>query len=361
MLHEFISANRDELVRAAMARMGRRPSPLVQPVVLGHGAAMFLEQLAETLRLRGSEAPFAGDAIGISAAKHGGDLLNAGFNLSQVVHDYGDICQAVTQLAFERREEISVEEFNVLNGCLDTAIAEAVTEYARLTAITRSADEVERLGRTAHDLRDLVSTARLAFHVLKQGTVPVSGSTSAVLGRSLMSLQVVIDRVLSEVRLDAGTKRREPVSVREVFDEAMTSGRLHAEYRRVEFVVHPVDPGLAVLGDLQLISAALMNLIQNAFKYTPPHGRVLLRARAEGPSLLVEIEDQCGGFPDSKGDIFQAFGNRLGADRSGLGLGLSIARKAIRAHGGDITHRNIPGQGCVFIVQIPLHTELIGA
>ena len=97
-----------------------------------------------------------------------------------------------------------------------------------------------------------------------------------------------------------------------------------------------------------------MNLLHNAFKNTPAGGAVILRVHAHGERLLVEIEDQCGGIPESKGDLFQSFGERRGSDRSGLGLGLSIARRAVRAHGGDIHIRNLPGTGCVFAIDVPL-------
>jgi signal transduction histidine kinase len=70
--------------------------------------------------------------------------------------------------------------------------------------------------------------------------------------------------------------------------------------------------------------------------------------------LLIEIEDECGGIPPSKGDLFQAFGDRRGSDRSGLGLGLSIARKAVRAHAGEIRIHHLPGKGCVFHIALPL-------
>ena len=81
---------------------------------------------------------------------------------------------------------------------------------------------------------------------------------------------------------------------------------------------------------------------------------MVLRARAEQGRLLIETQDECGGIPPSKGDLFQVFGDRRGSDRSGLGLGLSIARKAVRAHGGEIRIRNMPGDGCVFIIDVPL-------
>jgi len=98
----------------------------------------------------------------------------------------------------------------------------------------------------------------------------------------------------------------------------------------------------------------VMNLLHNAFKNTPSGGHVVLRARAEQGRLLIETQDECGGIPTRRDDLFQAFGDRRGSDRSGLGLGLSIARKAVRAHGGEIRVRNMPGSGCVFIIEIPL-------
>ena len=75
--------------------------------------------------------------------------------------------------------------------------------------------------------------------------------------------------------------------------------------------------------------------------------------------MLIEVEDECGGIPEIKADPFQPFGERRRHDRSGLGLGLSIARKAVRAHGGDITIRNMPGNGCVFVIELPLASDTV--
>jgi signal transduction histidine kinase len=96
------------------------------------------------------------------------------------------------------------------------------------------------------------------------------------------------------------------------------------------------------------------NLLHNAFKYTRPGGHVILRVHTKDTRLLIEVEDECGGLPTGRDDLFQPFGQRRGSDRSGLGLGLSIARKAVSAHGGEIVTRNMPGKGCVFVIDIPL-------
>jgi len=360
MLYEFIALNREDIVARTRTRVQGRPWPSVSDHEIEHGVPLFLTQLSDTLRLEATDVPFPSDAIGSSATRHGAELSAAGFNVAQVVHDYGDICQTITEIAVEQHAPITVEEFHTLNRCLDTAIAEAVTEHARLTAQRRSEEEVERLGQAAHELRDLLNGAILAFHTLKRGTVAINGNTGAVLGRSLTSLRNLVDRTLSEVRLAAGTQRRERLRVTTLIDEIASTGVLHSEYRNIHFTVVAVDPALVIDGDPQLLTSAVMNLLHNAFKNTPAGGAVTLRAHAQRDRLILAIEDECGGIPANKMDLFKAFGDRRGSDRSGLGLGLSIARQAVRAHGGDIHIRNMPGTGCVFSIDLPLATHAAG-
>src|SRR5205807_9495912 len=134
---------------------------------------------------------------------------------------------------------ISVEEFRTLNRCLDIAIAEAVTGHTRVSAHTRSIKEVERLGQAAHELRDLLNSALLAFRALKRGNVAINGSTGAVLGRSLTGLRDVVDRTLSEVRLEAGTQRRERLPVITLLDEIADrkSTRLNSSHLVISYAV----------------------------------------------------------------------------------------------------------------------------
>ncbi len=173
-----------------------------------------------------------------------------------MVHNYGDICQVITALAAEQQAPITVEEFHTLNRCLDTAIAEAVTEHARVTAHQRSTEEVERLGDAAHELRDSLNTALLSFRALKRGVVGLNGGTGSILGRSLMSLREIIDRTLADVRLEAGTQRRTRLPVVMLIDEIAAMGVLHSEYRDVQFIVDPVDPALFVDADPQLLASS---------------------------------------------------------------------------------------------------------
>ena len=95
------------------------------------------------------------------------------------------------------------------------------------------------------------------------------------------------------------------------------------------------------------------NLLDNAFKFTHPHGNVSLTARASADRVFFEVEDECGGLPPGKAeDLFLPFEQR-GVDRSGVGLGLGICLKAAKASGGEIHVRNLPGKGCVFTLDLP--------
>ena len=357
MLHEFLASHRDAIITRTRAKLTDRPWPLVSTIELEHGVPLFLTQLSETLRLEPTETPFSDTVISMSAMKHGAELRALGFNISQVVHDYGDICQAVTEVAVEQRIAITTEEFHVLNRCLDTAIAGAVTEHARITAESRTTGEIERSGQLAHEIRDQLNTALLAFHTLKRGTVAINGSTGTVLGRSLMGLRDLVDNTLSDIRMAANIARPERVPISVFLDEIALVANLHAESRELRFTIHQVDPGLYVDADAQLLASAVMNLLNNAFKFTPAGGHVTLRALRNGDRVLVEVEDQCGGITEAKTDPFQAFTDRRRNDRSGLGLGLSIARKAVRSTGGDISFSNLPGTGCVFVIDLPLATD----
>lgn len=193
--------------------------------------------------------------------------------MSQVVHDYGDTCQAVTELAIEQNAPITTDEFKTLNGCLDTAIAEAVTEHARITAESRSTEESERSGHVAHETRDLLNTAILAYQSLKRGTVAINGSTGAVLGRSLMGLRDLVDSTLSDIRIAANQQRRERVSVTPFLNDIAIAGGLHAESRGLQFAIEPGDPGWAVTADPQLLASAVTNLEQCLQVHAPWRAR----------------------------------------------------------------------------------------
>jgi hypothetical protein len=198
MLHEFISTNREEIIVRCRGKVGTRSSPKSTKEEVDHGVPTFLDQLVDELRIGLSPS----QAITRTATQHGHDLRRQGFTVSQVVHDYGDVCQAITEIAVERNAPISTDDFRMLNRCLDDAIAGAVTEYGREPdqCIAREAvGESDRLGNLVHELRSSIQTATIALEMIKSGSVVIAGSTGTVLDRSLAGAHGLIDRLLVEV------------------------------------------------------------------------------------------------------------------------------------------------------------------
>ena len=353
MLREFVQDHREEILARARLRLAARNVPVATDEALTKGLPAFLEQLCEALRK--AEAHEAEDHTEIrdTAIMHGRSLFAQGLTVAQVVHDYGDICQVITGFAMERKATIEPKEFQTLNLCLDDAIAGAVTSYQLYREGSIADEDNERLGILAHEMRNVLNGAFLSFASIKRGTVAIGGSTGAILERSLLRLQALIDRSLADVRLDAGIMNLERVAVWEVIDEVSISAAAVAQTRGLTFAVTSVDATVIVEADRQILAAAVANLVQNALKFTRLSSTVQLRAIATSARVLIEIEDECGGLPaDGATTIMKPFVQK-GRDRTGLGLGLAICLKAAKAIGGDLRVRDMPGKGCVFTLDLP--------
>jgi signal transduction histidine kinase len=371
MLHEFLTSNRAALIDRCRFKVGQRSAPRVTHAELAHGIPLFLDQLIKTLEVEQTNRPMlsrkvSGPAgggpvlseMGAAAALHGRELLQRGFTVDQVVHDYGDLCQAITDLAFELKAPIETDEFRTLNRCLDNGIADAVTEYSyqRYSVLASDGAQAlnERLGFLAHELRNLLHTAALAFAAIKLGNVGVTGATGAVLERSLIGLRTLVDRSLADVRVAAGMlPRHELVSVADFIDQIGVSALLEARARGCRFTVSHVEDGLAIDVDRDMLLSALGNLLQNAFKFTELDSEVSLNAYAVADRILIEVEDHCGGLPPGSADRMILSFTQVGTDKSGLGLGLAICKRSVEANNGTLRVRDIPGCGCVFTIDLP--------
>ena len=186
-----------------------------------------------------------------------------------------------------------------------------------------------------------------------------------VLGRNLIALRDLIDRSLAAVRLEAGLQRRERVPLAELMEEVELAATIEAKARGLQLTVTPVEPGIAIDVDRQLIAAALANLLQNAFKFSRPNGHVVLRTDTTTPPGRVRDRGRGRVRRASAGQRRRPVPPLRTArrqDRSGLGLGLAIARESVETNGGEIRARNLPGKGCVFTIDLPLiPRESVGA
>jgi signal transduction histidine kinase len=357
MLRDFIATNREEILARARLRVLGREAPSMAGSDASHGLPLFLDQLHKSLHLASRREGSDHSELKASAAIHGDYLFHHGLNVAQVVNGYGDLCQVITGLAMEGNAPIGADEYQNLNLCLDDATAGAVSAFARqresAIAATLSAEGNERIGFLAHEMRNLLNAAILSFRSIQKGIVSADGSTGAVHARSLLLLNALIDRSLADVRLDSGVENVQRIAVREIIEEVEIVARMVAEGRGLQLVVSTVDASIIVQADRQILAAAISNLLQNALKFTCPGSTVKLRGSSTTSRVLIEVEDECGGLPSGKADdLLRPFVQR-GADRTGLGLGLSIVTKAAKAMKGELLIRDLPGKGCIFALDLP--------
>jgi signal transduction histidine kinase len=374
VLHEFLTTHRTELIERCRFKVAKRLAPKIGHAELSHGVPRFLDQLIKTLQVEQTSEPMRSrrvsgpsgggpgtSEIGITAALHGRELSQQGFTVDQVVHAYGDLCQAITDLAFERSAQIEIDEFRTLNRCLDNGIADAVSEYAfqrgSLWENRSFSSFNERLGFLAHELRNHIQTATLAITAIKAGNVGVAGATGAVLDRSLIGMRALVDRSLADVRAAAGMPpRHQLVSLADLVADIKISASLEAQARECDLTVGEVDAGLAVDVDREMLLSAVGNVLQNAFKFTKHRTEVSLNAYAAGERIRIDVEDNCGGLPPGVAEkMFLPF-EQSSDDRSGLGLGLAICQRSVTANNGIVGVRDIPRKGCVFTIDLPRHS-----
>ena len=256
-----------------------------------------------------------------------------------------------------------------LTGVLLLLLAGAV---AALVTWTRRAQRLARLqmqfvAGVSHELRTPLSVMRTAGHNLRQGRVAADPLRVQQYGELIEQestrLANIVEQVLRFANSDAGRTiaSAAPVTVETVIEEAAEADRTALADRGC-VIRRRVEPGLPqLLGDANSLRHAIQNLIDNAARYGPPGGLIDVTAGvnqgSDGLVVEIRVRDQGPGIPpDEIGQIFDPFfrGSRAVRDQiHGTGLGLSLAKRIVEAHGGTLGVNSAPGQGTEFIVRIP--------
>ncbi|PIR22533.1 MAG: hypothetical protein COV44_07545 [Deltaproteobacteria bacterium CG11_big_fil_rev_8_21_14_0_20_45_16] len=318
MLQDFLEDNRDAILRLCDKKSTHLAGLLGTSEQLKAGLPLFYEQLIMILKER-IETNSSDDMLS-AAAMHGKEFLRLGYSLSHVVHAYGAMCQAITEIATQTRAHISPREFNVLNACLDVAISTAVSEFQFRSNEANEEREIQHLGFLAHELRNALSSATVAHEMIKLGIVGTGGSTSAVLELNFARMRNLIDRSLSEVRMRADAEVFvEKFRLSQLIDQIVVTEKRDAMKRNQSISLN-LDWRIEVESDRQFIMSAIANLVQNALKYTIQGGSICLRTKETADRVLIEIEDQCGGLdPKKMASLFEPYVQEH-SNRSGLGL-----------------------------------------
>ncbi len=210
----------------------------------------------------------------------------------------------------------------------------------------------------AHELRSPLTNIRGWLEVMRDGVVEPDPGLLDSLHEEAVVLQRIIDDLQDLAAADAGTLRlhREPLPAAELLAQVAAAHRVAADAARVTLVTE-ADPAVWLDADPVRMRQALGNLVSNALRHTPPGGTVTLTARRDGADAVLTVADTGGGIaPEDLPRVFERFW-RAEKSRSrrtgGSGLGLSIVRQLVAAHGGTAGAASEAGAGAVFTLRLP--------
>jgi signal transduction histidine kinase len=348
-LHELLSAKRDEVMQRWKDAVRGTLAPNAIPTIelLDH-LPQFVDEVIATLG--GSHSTVD---QGTTAADHGTQRLRLGFSLDAVVREYGALRDALIATAIDAGLEPTLAELQRIFDCTITGIAHAVSEYTfqRDAELRRQANE--HFAFIAHELRNPLASAAMAFHQLKAaGSLPELRAV-AILERGIHRTVELVDQTLQTARTASGIElRRQRTTLAELFADAEMGALPEAEAKGVELRVAATgDESVEV--DIRLIGSAIGNLLRNAVRYSDG-GCVDLRGHVTNGRAIVEIEDCCGGLEPGKVESLFAPFLRVDQAQTGFGLGLAIAKQAVEAHGGAVRVQNLPTKGCIFVIEVPV-------
>jgi signal transduction histidine kinase len=310
----------------------------------------FVEEVAGALEQEeGAEAP--GPAA--RARQHGEQRFHLGYNIDGLIREYGTLRQVLLEFIEASGIPLNPVESLRLSGILIEGIASAAAQYSLKRDAQAREQAAQHVGFLAHELRNPLQTAELRVAMMeRRGGVP-TGSDLEGLKRALRLVRERLDNELFHSQLHAlPAPTFKSFLLRQTLDSVAEDIAPHGEGKDVEVLVE-ADPELRISADEKLLRSALSNLIRNAVKFSAPGATVHVRAKSSQARVVIEVEDQCGGLPEGAVEkMFSPF-VQLGQDRSGFGLGLAISKRAAELHGGDLRVHDVPGKGCVFVLDLP--------
>jgi signal transduction histidine kinase len=347
-LHDVLKTHREEVIQrwATAVRGTLHPVAMPRAALVDH-LPLFLDEVIEALRLEEASETSP------TAAVHGGQRLELGFNLDGVVREYGALGDAIVDVANARQAPLTARDYRVLSTCITTGIAEAVAQYARQRDAELQRQANEHFAFIAHELRNPLGAALMAVNLLRTKQLFSQERTAQVLDRSLTRMHQLIEESLTSAMLSAGIHvEREAMSLRALLEEAELGASANADAKNIRLSVELAsDETIHV--DPRLARSAVSNLVRNAVKFTEENGAVVVRGRVADGRVTIEVEDRCGGLaPEKVAEMFAPF-VQLDPKKDGFGLGLAIVKQAADAHGGSARVQNLPGKGCIFILELP--------
>lgn len=243
-------------------------------------------------------------------------------------------------------------------------LADLVTDVNTLGAALADTEtrRVHLIGEVAHEMRTPLTVIDGYVEAMIDGVLPASPEKLNEVSEEVRRLRRLSESLSAlsraeEARLDLHLQGGDLGEIAQVAAERLRS---QADDAGVRLDVAPAATSLAVQVDRDRVAQVVTNLVGNALRATPPGGQVAVSCRRDGESGLIEVADTGEGLtPEDLDRVFERFyrvpGRRQSAHDTGSGIGLTIARGIVRAHGGELVARSDgPGRGASFIARVPL-------
>lgn len=362
-LAELIGRNRDRLLQDWRTDVRRLPAAadLDLPTLTDHVPAV-LDELAGALAAGRTESVLDLQ-LEESPKVHGIERLRAGFDIVEVVAEYNILREVIQALAEQNRIDISGDVSRIVNRIFDRAVAAAVDMYARQKTVELQHRREEQLAFVLHDLRTPLAAIYNARDILER-SLPTDVNTGrvatmlAVLQRNSERLNALLKAVTQEeYNIALGAAEELKIERRE-FElwsvvEGIIRDMLPLHEQGTTQIINDVPPSLVVFADSLLIGQVFQNLLSNALRYTPLGEIVVGAEQLEDGNTRCWVRDTGSGIgPERLPKIF----DKLETDperRGGLGLGLTIVRNIVQAHGGNVEVESELGVGSTFSFTLP--------
>jgi signal transduction histidine kinase len=274
------------------------------------------------------------------------------------------LCRAF--VAVERGADDAVVALRFI--LLDASVELRARDAERLAQEARHKDNF--LATLAHELRNPLAPIRAAVTLWREHGGELTDDRRRwsvdVVARQVEHLSHLVDEILDVSRVTHGKirLRRSVLDLRDVVDQAHEAVKASAQ--RHELRVEHEDAPLFVDGDTTRLRQILVNIVENALRYTPAGAGIVVRTRREANDCIVEVCDEGVGIApgdlEAVFDLFHQNESATGLGAAGLGLGLALVRKLVDLHGGTVSARSEGlGHGATFLVRLPRveapHTE----
>jgi two-component system, OmpR family, phosphate regulon sensor histidine kinase PhoR len=358
-LGELIESHRSELLSDWHREVGLLPGAeqLDAPTITDH-IPQLLTELGQNLRSDRTEA-----TVIASPAEHGVQRWRVGFDITEVVAEYGILRTCIYRLAEKHDLPLTTNAACIVNTVFDEAVAQAIKAYATHMTVELQKRREEHLSFVIHDLRTPLQAVSLAATMLErslpdEAKTEMFASSLSTLQRNIGRLDVLIKRVLQEeTNLQLGDS---PKIEKREFDLWSLTESIIQDLHPIASDAHTtlvnnVPPDMTMFADARLLGQVFQNLISNAIKFTP-NGKVIVGAQLQDTEGIAQcwVQDTGAGIDSGRlNKIFEKLETDQQPEKRGVGLGLAIVKQIVELHGGTIAVASRVGEGSTFTIAIP--------